>query len=76
MIQFHGAASFLCDVLTYIHHGEGRYSLYLSDVTKAKWTVFTSLQKHILPEAWAAAEQYGKACCTEGEDCILRLGEE
>ena len=73
MIQFHGPDKFKCDVLTYIHHGEGRYSQYLSDATQAKFTIFTSLKKYILPQALDAAEHYGTACYTENEDLILHL---
>ncbi len=73
MMQFHGTDNFKCDVLKYIHHGEGRYSQYLSDVTRPAVTIFTGLEKHIRPEALAAAKHYGTACCADGGDVILRL---
>lgn len=43
MMDYYGAENFDCDVLKYIHHGEVRYSSYLTQMTSPKVTLFTAV---------------------------------
>ena len=62
MMEYYGTENFDCDVLKYIHHGQVRYSSYLTQVTSPKITIFSVTaggeDKNALSSSLAAGDVY------------------